>query len=856
MFDSKQTQIADSYLEITNIAGKAAEALAKVLIELAKIAAEKLKEGYEATKIAVEVGKDTFNLVPDESTPGGYKWEKVDLTKPTEQPSHKSSQSEDKYSELPKVITNQKGDKSIEYDEQQSRREIQPIEQNNGGQIQQQTEEINSELPIDLTNFQAQVIALRLVQDVGDFSLNSNSTKESPLRITAYLENANGNSNKITLYEQNEEGKCITNLVTDTLSQSEIMDVVGEPLTKLLPPSSEIIQNYNNEQKLINDTITIDFEPVEQPNVDNTTNQDEVNSNNNQPKLSNTIEQNNQTAPLQSPEIIFSGDVDYSNPPDEDLPPFDNNPGNNDLLQQSNPTQKITHIDDLPPPDAYSVKSKKSETEEASAPTESNQRVIEETSVLVSQNNQPEKDENITKQATTPQPSSHSEPTKKVAYPEKEPTQLVKAKQEEEEIPKPKYAAQHTYEQVASSPGVEPAAQQWAKQVEVPVYKIKNIFAREERFKNENKEIAKTATSLLKKYGTIEQDGSRIYRSDTFVIRQDGDKFSIHRRSDELQGWKDSLLEFKLDGKENPKIIKANKEMLGVERQEFLMVAEKLADNGKLPDLGKDDIRDIGNTLGSLAPAGTIKTLETFKQAEVLSSLNSILTQANKDEITVGEYTIKRSLNKEGDKATFQAFKTSEEKGNQELVRFDLTKTEEGVTREVTKMNISDYDVNQIKFIAQNTAKLDYDQIFVKEQPVNQPENKEKSIQSIGDIPVKIHPSIAKEWNDMVKTQTRQGQTLDKKSAETLEEINKPGGKLPIANQRVMYYQALEFKTEQAKKQNQETVALALIKDVMSDLQQWRKEEINQQYTPTQKTFTKQQENTHSIQSNKSNLEL
>jgi hypothetical protein len=84
MFDPKQSQIGDAYLEATDIVGKTGEALAKVLIELSKIAIKKIKEGWEASKIAVEVGKDTYNLVPDESTPGAYKWDKVDLTNPTQ----------------------------------------------------------------------------------------------------------------------------------------------------------------------------------------------------------------------------------------------------------------------------------------------------------------------------------------------------------------------------------------------------------------------------------------------------------------------------------------------------------------------------------------------------------------------------------------------------------------------------------------------------------------------------------------------------------------------------------------------------------------------------------------------------
>lgn len=54
----------------------------------------------------------------------------------------------------------------------------------------------------------------------------------------------------------------------------------------------------------------------------------------------------------------------------------------------------------------------------------------------------------------------------------------------------------------------------------------------------------------------------------------------------------------------------------------------------------KLDIRDVANSLGSLAPVGTIKTLEVFKQNEMLHTLNNVLIQADKEELTVGEFTV------------------------------------------------------------------------------------------------------------------------------------------------------------------------------------------------------------------------
>ncbi|WP_438822965.1 hypothetical protein [Nostoc favosum] len=360
---------------------------------------------------------------------------------------------------------------------------------------------------------------------------------------------------------------------------------------------------------------------------------------------------------------------------------------------------------------------------------------------------------------------------------------------------------------------------------------------------------------MLKKYGILEQDGSRIYRSDTFVIRQEGDTVSIHRRSDKLFGWENSLMDFKLNKKEEPKITKKPTEMLPVERQEFLIVAEYLGDNGKLPDLNNADIRDVANSLGSLAPVGTIKTLEVFKQNEMLHTLNNVLIQADKEELTVGEFTIKRTREPENNRASLQLFKTTEEKGTQELVRFDLTKTEVGITKEVSKMNISDYDINQVKFIAQNASKLNLEQIFGNEQstPAAAAAPKERVIQAAGDLPVKVHPYIAEEWANMVKHSSPDwGKAMNQGNEEILQRINENDGKLPIADQREMYFKILNHKTNEAEKKGETVVDFVPLKDIMSDLQQWRGEEIRQQYTPTEHIPSPQRQTVTAAPKNKS----
>jgi hypothetical protein len=813
MFDPQQQRIADNYLQVADTAGKAALELAKILINTFKKIQEILKEGKETDKIAVEVGKDIYNLVPDESTPGAYKWEKVDL--------NQEVGGRDTVVLMPDMyMDNVQYSMTVEYNTQN-----------------------------EPSEYQAQIIAAQIVQDVPD--LGDNSTDYEPaIKITAYTESGD----KTVIYEQDSQGKCRINLVTENLSQDEILDVAYEPLVKLLPPSSDIIKDYQNtKNNLEENNTTLQSETNVNGKLDIETNKIEnlsiaandmllqvFNNKNIEEKSTELMTtdakeiQSVEYTPIEdvppSEEIVgFLGDIDISNPPD-----FDDAPDEDEKIATVIPINESAELIDntgsttISEP-SHQIANQPSNIENydstLSTISESTEEKFEEV-VISSVQEEVENQENFTSVEiilTNNKKSVESEESRS--------TTPKRENLEEEE----QYAAQSTYQQAANSKGVEPQAQQWARQVEVPVYEIKNKQAEKERYNGENKDIAQAATEMLKKYGTIEQDGSRIYRSDTFVIRQEADTISVHRRSDELQGWNNSLMEFKPGkGNKEPKITKQPKEMLGVERQEFLMVNEHLQDKGKLPDLPYSDIRDVANTLGSLAPAGTIKTLEVFKQNEMLDTLNNILLTAGKDELAVGEFTIKRTRDPQGKKASLQLFKTTEERGTQELVRFDLTKTEAGITKEVAKMNISDYDINQVKFIAQNAQKLNLEQIFGHSQPTVAPP-KQQPIQAAGDIPVKVHPYIAEEWANMIKHGTPNwGGAMNQGNAEIQERILDNDGKLPIASQREMYFKILTYKTDEAQKRGEQVVDFVPLKDIMNDLQTWRGQEIKIQYTPTE----------------------
>ncbi len=52
----------------------------------------------------------------------------------------------------------------------------------------------------------------------------------------------------------------------------------------------------------------------------------------------------------------------------------------------------------------------------------------------------------------------------------------------------------------------------------------------------------------------------------------------------------------------------------------------------------------------------------------------------------------------------------------------------------------------------------------------------------------------------------------------------------------------MTHKASEAEKQGENTMEFVPLKEIMKDLQEWRGEEIKQQYTPTENTSPKQRE--------------
>ncbi|MDF5728869.1 MAG: hypothetical protein PUP92_12795, partial [Rhizonema sp. PD38] len=111
----------------------------------------------------------------------------------------------------------------------------------------------------------------------------------------------------------------------------------------------------------------------------------------------------------------------------------------------------------------------------------------------------------------------------------------------------------------------------------------------------------------------------------------EGSKYSIHHRRDELYCFGNPLMQFSLDSKGNPKIDIPPTQMLPVEKQEFVVVGEKLESGKKLSNLAIALKEDIANNLGSLAPPGTFKAIqENHQWAEnILPTVNNVF-QANR----------------------------------------------------------------------------------------------------------------------------------------------------------------------------------------------------------------------------------
>ncbi|HAX80336.1 MAG TPA: hypothetical protein DCY88_32000 [Cyanobacteria bacterium UBA11372] len=333
----------------------------------------------------------------------------------------------------------------------------------------------------------------------------------------------------------------------------------------------------------------------------------------------------------------------------------------------------------------------------------------------------------------------------------------------------------------------------------------------------ETQKIAQAALGLIDAYGEMDGNDTKIYKSDAFVIRQQGQLIGIHHRPDELTDFVNPLMEFTIGKNDHFAIKTPPKAMLPSEKEEFLMVSDRLESG--LPN-AKTDLRDLAAALGSLAPAGTLSTLESFRQTEALGLLNQILEKAKTDEIQVGDYLISRRRNLEDGKGQLCL-----KKGDLDLVKYTVQKTPQGLIKQLDKLNLTQWDWQQIQFIARNTKSLN----GLDGSLVSSVGNKD-SLPFVSQIKVPLHPALKKAWDYLNQhgwsVNTQAGNDRIKA---TLEQSK---GRLSVAEQRELYYKCLLHHQELMSAPN--PIHLPSIKDVMKDLERWRKQAISAHYTPIQ----------------------
>ena len=333
----------------------------------------------------------------------------------------------------------------------------------------------------------------------------------------------------------------------------------------------------------------------------------------------------------------------------------------------------------------------------------------------------------------------------------------------------------------------------------------------------ETQKIAKAALGLIDAYGEMDGNDTKIYKSDAFVIRQQGQLIGIHHRPDELTDFANPLMEFTI-GKNNQVGIKtAPKAMLPVEKEEFLMVSDRLESG--LPN-AKTDLRDLAAALGSLAPAGTLSTLESFRQTEALGLLNQILEKAKTDEIQVGDYLISRRRNLEDGKGQLCL-----KKGDIDLVKYTVQKTPQGLIKQLDKLNLTQCDWQQIQFIAKNTKSLNSLDGSLAGSVGNQ-----ERLPFVSQIQVPLHPALKQAWGYL----NQHGWSVNDQAGNdrikaTLEQSK---GRLNVAEQRELYYKCFLHHQELMSAPN--PIQLPSIQEVMMDLERSRKEAISAHYTPNQ----------------------
>lgn len=210
----------------------------------------------------------------------------------------------------------------------------------------------------------------------------------------------------------------------------------------------------------------------------------------------------------------------------------------------------------------------------------------------------------------------------------------------------------------------------------------------------------------------------------------------------------------------------------------------------------------------------------------MLGLLNSALQKANTDTLTVGEYTLTRTRDVEAGRANLSLHKTAEGGERRELLSFTLQKTDAGLIKQVDKLNISDWDLTQLKFISQNAKAFDLRNTSGNSRGQQQLE------ESVSEIKVPLHPAIQKAWNQLETLDDSLWHSSIRQENERIRQnLQYFGGKLTKREQRELYFQIL---AQQQLNSSTEQFKMPQLKEIMKDLKQWRQEDIFNRYTPSE----------------------
>ncbi|WGV29078.1 DUF3854 domain-containing protein [Halotia branconii] len=286
----------------------------------------------------------------------------------------------------------------------------------------------------------------------------------------------------------------------------------------------------------------------------------------------------------------------------------------------------------------------------------------------------------------------------------------------------------------------------WVRREEVTIYQ-QNFF-RKRLSARENKNIASVASALVRNYG-VQRDDGLVYQADAFTIKKQGDNYSIHRRGEETK----ALMQFHGDEWGNITSFEQPKDMLPIERQEFLLVVDNLKSSKRLPSVDEDP-RKIASILGSLSIDGTHKILESFKTSEVLQILTQTVKKTGRDDLELGNYRILYEKSQQDSTSVLKLLKTEHTGVTRVAASFELNRTDSGMTHQVKTLALNELDLSKLRLLAQ---KLHI--------PPNTAATVNINPHATRDIELPLHPKIAKQWQDLENRQ--QPQTFVSYKAET-----------------------------------------------------------------------------------------